>query len=484
MSNITSQNSIRYNIDTLDTKTTGLLVSKGANAVNLSRASRVTKINIGGLQPSGTYRYFAFKLGGKWGRITSTGTFQAFATNAATFDILEASGNVPADFSSLNSIPALAGQSFGLAIALSTINAQTAIPTASISFACVTDSQQLTATEISPVYELGQDSHITNCTVSTSTTNGGSVTVRAQAQDMDGNLSGWVSPQTLIGLDAQTVQFTAEYHSTTPGSSTAQVNSASVIYGRGNAIIPEVLGAEIFTKTLDWYTPIHHSRVTVFHHELGDSSISAFTAFRDSPSQIRRESLGVGTGAKKTFALAHTNGIRYDSFILYFDGVRTFTDFDLNTETGRVTCTAPSGVTVSCDYDYGWDSENWEQMTLSSRVLMGDIFRSEYTLSTPNNYKSAAVVKLKLSPVSGHTNNEVLGTAAGSAKSFKLAHIINNGNISVTANNSTLSPSYWRVLEDPQYISVAAASGATIRASYDWVSEPPRIVKFSIVFSE
>ena len=200
--------------------------------------------------------------------------------------------------------------------------------------------------------------------------------------------------------------------------------------------------------------------------------------------QVRGETLGVGSGGRKTFQLAHVDGLKYDSLKLYYDNAQVFTDYEFNTEVGRVTCSAPSGVLVSCDYDYGWDKEEWHEMSLDSRWSMDGYDRSEYKFSLDSNTKSAAAIKLQLIMSSGHINNEQLGTGAGTAKSFKLSHIINDGKISVTANNVLLSSKFWTVLDDPQYISVAAPAGQIIRASYDWVSEPPTVYQFSAVFSE
>ena len=484
MSNITSQNNLRYCIDTLNTKTSGVVVSNNDNFVNLTRASRVTGITIAGAQPANTYRYFAFNIGGVWGKLNSSGSFAAFTENNATFSNIEAYGNTPTDLRALSNIPGLAGQSFGVAIALAADDPQNAVPSAAIAFSCVNDSQQLVTTEYSPVYELGDNAQLTNYEAITPCSNGGSVSITAQIRGEDGQTSAWTNPTDLKGKAAKAVQFKAVYSSTQPGVSSAQVSSASYIYAKGNSVVPGSSAGEIITQTLDWFMPIHNCRLTVFHEEFVDTGIKCFVAFRNSPVQVRKESLGIGTGTRKTFQLAHTNGIKYDTFCLYYDGVKVFSDLELNCEVGRVTCNAPSGVTVSCDYDYNWDLEEWQEMTLISRALMGDYYKSEYKLATSSNSKTAAAIKIQLLQQTGHINNEVLGTATGTAKSFKLAHIVNDGSISITANNAALAAKYWRLLEEPQYVSVAATAGQVVRASYDWISEPPRISQFSVVFSE
>jgi len=198
----------------------------------------------------------------------------------------------------------------------------------------------------------------------------------------------------------------------------------------------------------------------------------------------RGETLGIGSGGRKTFQLAHTGGIKYDSFKLYYDNIQVFDTFELNCEVGRVTCEAPEGVIVSCDYAYGWDYEQWHQMTLTSRYAMEDYDQSEFRYSQTDNTKSMAAIKIVLGMTSGHITGEVIGNGAGTARSYKLSHRILDGKISLTANNATVNSKNWLLLDDPQYVSVAAGSGQVIRATYDWISESPVVYQFAAVFAE
>ena len=484
MAHITEQNNIRWNIDTLSSRLTGVLASNSSSSVNLARASRVTGITVSGSQPSGTARYFAFRIGTQWGKLTADGNFQAFSTNSAAFENLEAYGNTAASLTALTNIPALAGKSFGIAIALSADDPVNAVPTASLAFKCASDSQQLVTTEYSPVYPLGETGQVVGYTPDIAVSSGGSITTQAQITKDDGTLTGWADPQALVGTRGKSIQFKAEYKAAAVGVSSARINSIQVVYATGKSVVSGTSSGEIITQTVDWYMPIHSCRLTVHHAPLVNSQIKAFVTFRSQVQQVRGETLGVGTGGRKTFQLAHPGGLKYDSLKIYYDNVQVFTDYEFNTEVGRVTCTAPEGVIISCDYSYGWDLEQWLEMPLDSRWQMDSYDRSEYRLSVSENSKSAAAVKLQLIMSGGHINNEQLGTASGNAKSFKLSHIINNGNVSVTANNSPLSSKYWTVLDDPQYISVAAGAGQTIRASYDWVSESPVIYQLSAVFAK
>ena len=484
MANITAQNPIRYQIDTLSYTLTGVIASSSSSYADLTAASSVTGINISGNQPANSNRYFAFRVNNKWGKLTSAGAFQAFSANNTEFSNIEANGNTTAELSALTNIPGLAGQNVGVAIAMSTTDPVNSLPTCSISFSCVTDSQKLQNIQYSPVYNLGSGAQLISLSADTENIAGGNVTVQAQATLDDGTVTDWKDYNLLNGQKCKAIQFRGIYQVSSIGAASCSINNASIIYSDGSSLASGLTDGEIITQTMDWYMPIHSCRLTVNHSPLENSNISAYVAFREQPKQSRRENLGIGTGARKTFQLAHTNGIKYDSFVLYFDSSRVFTEYELNTEVGRVTCIAPEGVIVSCDYDYGWDTEEWHEMRLSSRISMGDFDRSEYRLSQPSNSKSMAAIKIKLSMTSGRISNEVLGSGTGTARSYRLTKRVLDGKISITANNSTLSTKNWKLLEDPQYISIAAAAGSTIRATYDWISETPTVFQFAAVFAE
>ena len=484
MANITSQNPIRYQIDNLSYAVSGVIASNTSTLVNLAGASRVTGITIHGSQPSGTARYFAFRLNDQWGKITPVGNFQAFTSNSADFSNISSYGNTAAELSALTDIPALAGKTFGIAIALYAEDPDNARPTASMTFNCSTDTQQLTNSQHSPVYDLGTGAQIIKIDADTESYSGGSVDVLAQATLDDGSVTGWKSLDSFAGLKAKAVQLRGDYKALTVGTSSASINNAYVIYSNGSSLASGLADGEIISQTQDWYMPLHHCRLTINHAPLENSTLKAYVAFRNQPTDVRGETLGIGTGGRKIFQLANTGGIKYDSFCLYYDNVQVFDTFELNCEVGRVTCDAPEGVIVSCDYSYGWDFEEWQKMTLTSRLSMEDYDQSEFRLSQPENSKSMAAIKIVLGMNSGHIDNEVLGQGSGSARSYKLSHRILDGKISITANNSAVNSKNWLLLDDPQYVSVAAGAGQTVRASYDWISEPPIIYQFAAVFAE
>lgn len=484
MAYINAQSPIRYQIDNLDVSLSGVLVTKPENPVDLTAASAVRGITITGTQPKGTDRRFAFQLNNQWGKLTVTGAFSAFALNNPSYSNIAANGNTASEIAALTDLPILAGRTFGFAIALYAEDPTVSVPTARVEFNCIARTYQLEYSQLSPVYELGSDTRIISVTADTLIANGGRVSVTAQAKNSDGTLSGWKPLDYFEGMTAQNIQFSAEYSAETPGTSSAEVRDAYILTAKSSELTAGLVDGAVFTKTLNWYMPIHHCRLTINHAPLENSVLKAYVAFRNQPSDVKREILGTGSGFLRVFQLAHNKGVDYNSFRLYYDNIQVYSGFELDCETARVSCEAPSGVIVSCDYSYGWDKEQWQEMSLYSRIGLDTYDQSEYRYTSSENSKTAAAIKITLNLTSGRISNETLGTASGSAKSFKLSKRVLNGRISLTANGASLSASNWKLLDNPQYVSVTAASGAVIRASYDWVSEPPVVAQFMAVFSE
>ena len=484
MSNITAQSPIRYTIDNLNSTASGVICTNSSTSIDLTGAARVTAISVPRIQPAKTFIYLAFRVNSFWGKISTSGTFSAFTDQTLSYDNLAGNGNTPAELEALSDVPALAGQRIGIAIALASQDPDNAIPSCTVSFTCLNDSQRLTMSEYSPVYALGQDSQLISVKAGSSTNSGGNVEVLAKIISPDGADSGWKSLESLAGQKAQSIQFRADYRVNALNSGSAAVSQAYAVYSDGTSIVSGLTDGEIISLTQDWYMPVKSCRLTVRHAPLVNATISASVCFRSKPVIVQGDQLGIGAGGRKTFQITNSRGIRYDTFRLFFDGSQIYSGFELNCEAGRVTCEAPEGVIVSCDYEYGWDQETWENMTLTNRLSQTDYDVSEFRINHSGDNKSVCAVKLTLGMTSGRITNEVLGTGTGRAKTFRLTHRILDGKISLTSNNSALSSKNWTVLDDPQYVSIAAPAGQTLRASYDWISETPCVYQFAAVFAE
>ena len=146
-----------------------------------------------------------------------------------------------------------------------------------------------------------------------------------------------------------------------------------------------------------------------------------------------------------------------------------------------MTLTAPEGSVITCSYDYGWDLENWKELTLDNRVSLDDYDISEYKISISDNNYSAASFMIESNCTSGHEYNELLGRADGNMQTYQLKHRAVNIP-SVTYNNIILARKNFTLLEDSRLVRVAAPAGSYIRASYEWQSEPVQIHQVCAVY--
>ena len=476
-------NPISWQWDTLTAKATATISTASTYSVDLTRAQTVTGITVSGTQPPSTSRYIAFKLNNQWGCLDASGNFAAFTVNTSEATNLEENGNIPSDLTRLTNIPALAGKTFGVAFCLVSEDPDNAKPTIGLTFKCRNSSQQLVTSKYSPVYQLGAKGQIMSIDVQSSVTGTGSVEVLGQATYSDGTKSDWKSYDNFTGEKCTAIQLRADYRVNSVGGGSAKLTTCRILYSDGSTVTSGMTSGEIITRTLDWYMPIHQCRLTVKHAHLENATLRCYATFRDAPSQVHGEQLGIGSGGRKTFGLGRTGGIKYDTFKLYYDGAQVFVNYELNCEAGRVTCEAPSGSIVTCDYEYGWDSEIWEEMSLSSRLDYGDYEKSEYRLSTPSNLKSASAVKLVLGMTSGTISGETLGTGTGSSRTYKLSKRVRDGRISITSGSGTLAGKNWRLHEGGDYVTINGPSGQVLKAYYDWISATPTVYELAAVYA-
>lgn len=490
MANVTAQNNIRYNIDNLKTATYGVITSNNGSELKCPTGSQVKGFSFDYTQPTGTEIYMLFREGsnGTWFKLKTDGTKQDLSlTGDLNFETLQMYGNTINELKNLTRITAFENKNISYSIGLQSADlAQNGAPQIKFGLKILSDTQLLQKTETSPVYDLGKEGQISKISVDTNNTSGGTTTVTAQITKPDGSTSGWVDPASLAGEKATNIQFQALYKVTKVNQGSASLTETRMLYTDGSTVVSGLASGEIYSSTNDWFINVSQCRITVRHAPLIVSNIRAAVAFRTKPIIVHNENLGKGSGVRKTFQLAHINGIRYDSITLYYDNEQVYQDYEINTHVGRVTCTAPEGVIVTCDYEYNWDLEEWHDIALTDRTSMMDYDVSEfkYTLPESSERRSVCAVKIILDMDEGKITNEVLGIGTGITTTYKLSHIIKDGNITLTANNTAIASKNWIVLDDPQYVRVNAPIGQTIRASYDWISEPPCVYQMAAVFAD
>ncbi len=484
MAYILSQNNIRYTIDKILTETYGILFTKSGNELDFSEVSSVPSIYLNFSKPANSEIFIAFLINNTWCRITNTGGLVSFSTTMPDINLLRSNGNTPESLQAVSNFNIFTGKKVGLAIGLYTTDKVNAVPKIKIAFNVTYNTQRLSCTELSPVYDFEEPVTVNNISFSHDTNAGGSASLYARAVSSDGEQIDYTDINYLKGQRVSSIQFKAEYLVPEVGAASAKINNVDLIYSPAKALTSGVTSGEIISLTQNWFMNLSQVRMNVKHKKLINSQIKAQCALRNSPSIVTGEILGTGTGGRLVFGLSNTWGLKYDTIKLYYDNQRVYSDFEFNTQTGRITCTPPEGAIVSCDYACEWGKEIWQDMSLTSRYELDDIEISEFRLSTDENNKTVCAVKIILEMTEGKITGEILGTGSGISQTFRLSHRVNEGNIKIYSNGQALSNKNWYLLDDPQYVRIAAPRNAKITANYDWISETPEVYQFASVFGE
>lgn len=483
MARLNSVEPVRYAQSALSSRITGLLATKPDKGLDCTGMTSVDGFEITGIQPSGTERRFGVQIDGVWSRIESDGTLTELMEQSISADALLHEGNTAEELLALTSVPALVGKKVGLAVALSAPGEDAAMPTAGIGIKCKSPVPVTRKVEESPLFALADETLLISLSSLTEVDAGGTAVVEAQATKPDGTVSEWAPVSAFNGTKANAIRFRATLDAPQIGVSIAKAIHASLQYRSGDDIVSGVGVATLISITEDWYDSVGDCRLTAVHPPLADAKISARCALREKTSVAKGEHLGLGTGERKTYQLAHTDGISYDSLAVYYDGVRQGSGYELNTEVGRVTLTAPENAVVTADYVYGWTQEEWIEMPVSGFVRTPENDRTEYKVLLPGTaQKSICAVRIDLETTEGNAEKEPLGTGTGKDRVYPLAHIVKDGMISVFADDAALPQESWVLREDNRSVAVAAPAGQQITATYDWVSETPRVGKFIAVF--
>lgn len=477
------QNNIRYALDELIERYTGIYATRRGAEIDLTNYDAIEGITIEYLQPEGSGIYVLFQVSGHWCKLKSDGTLQELSNQTLTIENLEANGNTPGELRVQNKFAGLLKQKIGIAIGLSTSDIVNATPRIKLSIRVKTTRQVLTYSEVSPILELTGKGILTRITHEPTSSSGGSVKLSARGIKQDGTQIDYTDPQKLIGEKLQELQLKADYTVTRIGEY-VRLEKADITYSTGESATTGLKSSEIVSKTYDWYINIKQARLTIKHEPLRDAQIKAYCALRVRPKEARDEILGVGTGSRTTYKLAHTEGLKYDTIKIRYDGEQQYSGIEYNTQGGRVTCTAPEGAIITCSYEYDWGVEDWQEMKQYSQYEQDEVETTEYRYATSESGKSVASVKLELCMTSGHIDNEALGVGTGILQTYQLSHKLRDTNISISSNGIKQSTRNWSVSTDPRYIRIAGNVGSRLTASYDWISETPIIYQIAAVFGE
>jgi hypothetical protein len=474
LANITAQEPIRWQIDQASFDSSGLIVIPPSSGLDCTTSTAVKGFVVTGSEPAGTSRKVGFTVDGVLHKLGPDGSLTEITS-------VEEQGNTVAELEAITDIPGFIGKQVGVTIYLYAEDPEGSMPSISIKAIGESSSQQTVKVEYSSVYNLGSDSKIIKLEASTTVTNGGSAVVEAS---VDGG--SWGTLTSFAGVTASSVQFRATLTAPSIGSSSARINQASILYRSGSGLVSGVGEAEIVSITEDWHTGVRQCRMTVKHARLIDSIQRAFVSFRDTPQLSTGEEIGVGAGEQTTYQLENVIGVKYDSVRLYFDSQRVYSNYEVNTEVGRITCTAPEGAVITADYEYGWTPEVWHEMEQTGTIPAIEYDTTEYKFVLPlaDVAKSVCTVKIVLEVVAGHIDGEIIGTGTDIVRTYRLSHIVRDGHLTLYADDEKLPSVAWALSSDAKSVRVAAAAGATLTAHYDWISETPVVDQFIGVFAE
>jgi hypothetical protein len=332
---------------------------------------------------------------------------------------------------------------------------------------------------------------VINATADTTVTNNGSVTVTASL--LQNNV--WSAYQALAAISnqkASAIKFQAAYSAPTIGSSTAKVNSVAVQYRTNNSSVSGAI-AELMTTTEYFPEGMSGVRLMVKHQKLTDAKLAAYVAFRAQPTQRTKIPVGVGTGNRQTLTLGIKDsngnivpdtGINHNTLQIWL-GSNPAAAFDYNTALNQVTVTAPQGVTIFASYQCGWAAESWQQMSQGATdTYTNSILNStEFTYQVPGQaQQGVSAVKVQLLKPGGTVLNVALGVATGSQQMFVLPHAATPNTIALSDGTNPISS--WSYDPSSRILTVVAAQGKNIIASYNWVAETPVLAGFVAAWNQ
>ncbi len=497
MANILTSYPIRYTQDEVNAAAYGVITSNEGNYLDLTQADVVTGIEFttdpDPLPMSVVKCNIVFNKGGNWFILDANGDAEDVETQELSAESIFEEGNSIEDLTALTNIDAFKNSTIRFALALWTSDPDNVKPKVKFKVNCKTLVQQLSQTVTSPEYEYDDLIVITGIETDNQVSGGGSIVLQGRYYDYQSGTPGyteWSNLSELIGAITNKYQFKAVTTATTINVSQSILNNIRVRYNEGGIIAASGGVNEIITVTRDWRVDLRHCRVVVRHAKLNGSSIKCYVTFRAKSTKVTGEQLGVGTGLRQTLNLEHTTGIKLDTVRIYVNGKAVTMNYDVNCQTGRVVLEADAGAVITCDYEYGWEAEEWTELALDYTEEYEGYDQSVYRITLPENattaVKSIAGIKIALQTSRGTQREGNLGLGDGTPAQYKLQYPIRGGRYTLYKNGVevTDSDNYVKIdREDARYITVTTNNGEHVSIEYEYESEPCIVYEVSGIFS-
>ena len=450
--------------------------------LNLLNKTKVKGFTINGVQPANTNRKVAFKIDGKWNKLTTEGALSPLPTQAITSDSVLAEGNTVAELTALTNVPSLARKLVYPAIALYAGDGVTVMPTFGMTVKAEIDTtvDVYTKTDFSQEFVLHneRDVLVKSISVDSNTKGNGKITLKARyatfnetaITDKGAKLtkkwSNYVDLLSVINKKCHKLQIKADYRvSTTDGSDSATLNDVTITYAK--EVVAKSGGTtDLVTLTQKFTNDLTYVHTYIKHKKLIDADLKAYVRLQKTPKKAEFKLIGYGTGARKTYKVTDS-GINQDSLMVYVNG-RAIYDFDFNTETSEITLVADVDVPINASYEYGWELFNYVEMQKGiSQINDSGTYTTEYTYTIPEHEGELTVtaIKYELIRPEGKVTNEVIGVGTGKRQIIQLPHFARKETIQCNGK--------WSYDYDSKRLTVIAPADTDIVISYDWIAESP-----------
>ncbi|MDY6267922.1 MAG: hypothetical protein SPL39_02970 [Selenomonadaceae bacterium] len=470
----------------------GLVQTTTATEIDCSKFESISSVSVDADVPENTSLHFVFQLnGGNWKKYSTTDKAWQDITGDVTADNIAEVGNTLAEVQALTSteLASFVGTTVNLAIALTMDESQTDVPVVrGVKFVGKTPANVTSETVDGPSYTLSDTNaavRIISIKVNKTETGNGKVQVLASAKLAGGNWSDYADVDTYVNTKALAIKFRAVLSVSKISTDKAEFNGVEILHRTDDvAVLTEGTGV-VLTKTYNFINPISRAHLMVKHPIVADTEVTAQIALRESPTTVKGEVLGTGTGASQTVTLANTTNLASHDFALYFDGVQQASGaYSFSPTDGQVTFTADEGVSVTADYVYNWSKETFVDFThdtvypdKNDNTLVDDQF--DYIAGDNDPKGSVGTVRVSLIQKTGKEKDVALGTGNGKAQSFKLAHHAKYETIDVKPAAAT-----WKFKDNTDVLTVTAKEGEAISVSYNWAARPNYLESIACIFNE
>lgn len=480
---------------------TALVLTTTISQIDCSQMSAITGLAIVSTEPANTTTKYAFKTAsGVWRRWNTTSSaWENLPTQSITATSLLSEGNTKAELLAVAvaNLQWLAGAKIDAAVAFTMTDTAAEPPsltsitangtTASTVYEKVITSDSITITSVDSAVD------ILDIQVEKTEVAGGTVQVKASIQGNDNNWSDWKTVENYVttpATEAKAIKLQAVLTAPSINVSQASLASVSVKHRTDNvAVFAEGTGSCV-TKTYNFIREMQRAHLMVKRPVVPDTEIKAYISIRPKPVSISQEVLGVGDGAQHTYTLKHPTNVAAHTFAVYFGGTKQTAGFAFSSTDGKVTCTAPAGVSVTADYDYNWLPEEFVPMSYDAQYpdahnseMVNDQFN--YVVVAATDPKgSVSAIRIDLIQKKGTITGEAVGTGSGALQSFKLAHKAKIETLVIKAAGSPLAQANWTYKDKTNTLFVTAPQGAAITADYDWAADPVYLDNFACVWNE